>query len=73
MAQIETFSADLAEPSIMDRQRERSGGSAWPNPGEGHRLMRAFLNIEQAALREKIVNFVMELSAMHDKGTVKHP
>ena len=35
--------------------------------------MRAFLNIEQAALREKIVNFVMELSAMHDRGTVNHP
>jgi hypothetical protein len=70
MAQIETFSAGLAGASIMDRQRERSG--ARPNPGEGHRLMRAFLNIEQAALREKIVNFVMELSAMHDRGTVNH-
>jgi hypothetical protein len=80
MAQIETFSAGLADASIIDGQRaglvdafiidgqrERSGDSARPNPEEGHRLMRAFLSIEQAALREKIVNLVMELTATHDK------
>ena len=41
--------------------------SARPNPEDGHRLMRAFLSIEQAALRERIVNFVMELTAIHGK------
>jgi hypothetical protein len=67
MEQIGTFSAGLADASIIDGQREASGDSARPNPEEGHRLMRAFLTIEQAAVRETIVNFVMELSAMHDK------
>jgi hypothetical protein len=67
MAQIEIFSAGLADASIIDGQRERSGDSARPNPEEGHRLMRAFLSIEQAAVRERIVNLVMELTAIHDK------
>jgi hypothetical protein len=72
MGQIETCSAGLADAPTIDGQRQRSGDSARPNPEEGHRLMRAFLSIEQAALRERIVNFVMELSAMHDNGTVSH-
>jgi hypothetical protein len=67
MAQIDTFSTGLADASIIDGQRERSGDSVRPNPEEGHRLMRAFLGIEQAALRETIVNLVMELTAIHDK------
>ena len=72
MAQIETLSAGLADASIIDGQRERSRDSAGPNPAEGHRLMRAFLSIEQAAVRKTIVNFVMELSAVRDKETVTH-
>ncbi len=33
-----------------------------PLPEEGRRLMRAFLRIEKASLREALVNFVEELS-----------
>jgi hypothetical protein len=72
MAQIETFPAGLADASFIDGERERSGDSARSNPGEGHRLMRAFLSIEQADVRETIVNFVMKLSAMRDTGTANH-
>jgi hypothetical protein len=67
MEQIEAFSVGLADASIIDDQRERSGDAARPNPEDGHRLMRGFLSIEQPALRERIVNFVMELTAIHGK------
>lgn len=67
MAQMETISVGIADASINDSQRERSGDSSRPNPDAGHRLIRAFLSIEQAALREAIVAFVVELSALQDK------
>ena len=81
MVQIEALSANLADASIFDGRQacladasiiegrpERSGDSARPNPEDGHRLMRAFLSIEQAALRERIVNFVMDLAAGKDRS-----
>ena len=67
MAQRETFSAGPADVSTTGGQRGRSGDLSRPSPEDGHRLIGAFLSIEQPALREAIVNFVMELSAIYDK------
>ena len=41
---------------------------ARPNPEQGHRLMRAFVNIRETALREAIVDFVTDLSALYGDG-----
>jgi len=68
MAQRETFSECIEDDSSVNAgQLERFGDSTRPSPEEGHRLMRAFLSIEQTALREAIVTFVVELSAFHEK------
>ncbi len=67
MAHRETFSAEPADASINGGQRQRFGNSSRPSPEEGHRLIGAFLSIEQAAQRKAIVNFVLELSALKNK------
>lgn len=36
------------------------------NAEEGHRLISAFLNIRQAALREAVIHLVSEVSKLHD-------
>ncbi|HKN30289.1 MAG TPA: hypothetical protein VJY34_21390 [Roseiarcus sp.] len=41
---------------------------SWPDPQEGSRLMRAFLSIRQAALRDAIVKIVTQLSTLDDEG-----
>ncbi len=42
---------------------------SWPDAAEGHRLMRAFLNIRTPAVRDAIITFVTELSAADDGKT----
>jgi hypothetical protein len=42
---------------------------SWPDPAEGYRLMRAFLNIRKPAVRNAIIAFVTELSAADDGKT----
>ncbi len=64
MAQIETFSAGVVDAAVNVDRLERFGDSSRPSPEEGHRLMRAFLNIEKASLREAIINLALELSAL---------
>lgn len=67
MAQNETFSAGPAGAPLHGGQRDQSGHTSRPNPEEGHRLMRAFLSIRRAALREAVVNLVRELSTLQDE------
>ncbi len=66
MAQRETFphTADGA----IGRQHDAPGDCSRPNPEQGHRLMRTFLSIREAALREAIVKFVNELSTLQDEN-----
>ncbi len=66
MAQSEISLAGTKGASIDGSQLDRSGPSSRSKPEEGHRLMRAFVSIRQAALREAIVKFVDELSTLRD-------
>jgi hypothetical protein len=40
--------------------------SSRPSPEEGHRLVRLFLSVERADLREEILNFVEEILRRQD-------
>ena len=42
--------------------------SSRPTAEEGHRLVRLFLNVERADLREEIFNFVEEIFRRQDRG-----
>ena len=42
--------------------------SARPSAEEGHRLVRLFLSVERADLREEIFNFVEEILRRQDRG-----
>jgi hypothetical protein len=46
------------------RRRNRAGTSSRPTPEDGHRLIHAFMEIKQVALREAIIQFVTELSKL---------
>jgi hypothetical protein len=66
MARKETFSVGQAKASVYGGQRDLIGVHSRPDPEEGRRLMRAFLNIREAALREAVIALVTELSTRHD-------
>jgi len=68
MAQSEISLAGTEGASIDGSQLDRSGPSSRSKPEEGHRLMRAFLGIRQAGLREALVRLVTELSTLQDEG-----
>jgi hypothetical protein len=42
--------------------------SSRPTAKEGHRLVRLFLSVEKADLREEIFNFVEEILRRQDRG-----
>jgi hypothetical protein len=42
--------------------------SSRPSVEEGHRLVRLFLSVESADLREEIFNFVEEILRRQDRG-----
>lgn len=42
--------------------------SSRPTAAEGHRLVRLFLSVERADLREEIFNFVEEILRRQDRG-----
>ena len=45
-----------------------------PSAEEGHRLVRLFLSVERADLREEIFNFVEEILRRQDRGqSVQRP
>lgn len=64
MVRKEVFSTDSEESSVRSLLADPPWDAGRLNPEQGHRLMRAFLNIEEAALREAIVNFVTDLSTL---------
>jgi hypothetical protein len=47
------------------------GKSSRPTAEEGHRLVRLFLSVEKADLREEIFNFVEEILRRQDRGQSK--
>jgi hypothetical protein len=47
-------------------QRNRSGIYSRPTPEEGRRLVHAFMDIKQIALREAVIQLVTDLSKLHD-------
>ena len=66
MARKETSSVGQAKAFVDGEQRDLAKGHSRPDPEEGRRLMRAFLNIREAALREAVIALVTELSTLHD-------
>ena len=66
MARKESFSVGQAKASVYGAQRDLIGVHSRRDPEEGRRLMRAFLNIREAALREAVIALVTELSTRHD-------
>jgi hypothetical protein len=65
MAKQANFSVAPSDTRVNRGQTDPARGFSWPDPEEGHRLMRAFLSIREAALREAIITFVAEVSKLH--------
>ena len=68
MAKQANFSVVPSDTRVNRGQTDPARGFSWSDPEEGHRLMRAFLSIREAALREAIitfVEFVAEVSKLH--------
>jgi hypothetical protein len=67
MAKKETHSSDSSDGSIdHDGQGNRAGASSRPTPEDGLRLIHAFMDIKEAAIREAIIRFITELSSRRD-------
>jgi hypothetical protein len=66
MARKETFPVGQAKASVDGAERDFAGDHSRPDPEEGRRLMRAFVNIREAALRKALIALVTELSTLHD-------
>jgi hypothetical protein len=64
MTKEDTFSIAPADASPKRGQRDLTENSSPPKPEEGLRLVHAFHDIKQAALREAIIKFVTELSML---------
>ena len=59
------FSVAPSDTRVNRGQTDPARGFSWSDPEEGHRLMRAFFSIREAALREAIITFVAEVSKLH--------
>ena len=70
MAKKDAFSTGPSASFINHgSQRKRAGTPSRPTPEDGHRLIYAFMEIKQVALREAIIQFVTELSKLcEDEG-----
>ncbi len=64
MAKEDTFSIAPADASAKRGKRDLTTDSSPPKPEEGLRLVHAFHDIKQVALREAIIKFVTELSTL---------
>jgi hypothetical protein len=65
MAWNETFSED-ASNAVANSTFDRAQDSSRPAPEDGARLLRAFVNIRQPALREAIIELVTRMSEVND-------
>jgi hypothetical protein len=65
MAKIENYpSLSVLLPEIPAEDLDPP--SSCPSPEEGHRLMRYFMKIREAALREAVIELVTSLSSRDD-------
>ncbi len=64
-----TETLDYADHDEDDSKRK----SSRPPPEEGHRLVRLFLSVERADLREEIFNFVEGILRRQDKTDLPSP
>jgi hypothetical protein len=64
MAKEDSFSIAPAESSAKRGKRGLTTDSSPPKPEEGLRLVHAFHDIKQVALRKAIIKFVTELSTL---------
>ena len=71
MAKKDAFSTGPSASFIIHGSQPRSRGTpSRPTQEDGHRLIHAFMEIKQVALREAIIQFVTELSKLcEDKGS----
>jgi hypothetical protein len=53
--------------SARSKESDFPQGSFGPDPEEGVRLLRAFLSIPQAALREAVIELAAKFAASADK------
>jgi hypothetical protein len=70
MAKKEAFPTGSSDPFVNpDGRRNPAGTSSRPTPEDGLRLIHAFMDVKQVALREAIIQFVTELSKLrHGDG-----
>jgi hypothetical protein len=66
MARKGTFSVGQAKASVDRGKRDFAGDHSRPDPEEGRRLMHAFVNIREAALREALIALATALSTLYD-------
>lgn len=59
---VETF------VSAPDAPADRAPTFSSPSPDEGHRLIRDFLRIKRADLRDEVFNLVAEILRVQDEG-----
>jgi hypothetical protein len=55
-------------PQANDGSTDPAQKSSSPSPEEGRSLLKAFLRIERADLRQEIFRFVTEMSKIQDRG-----
>jgi len=65
MAKQANFSVVRSDTRVNRGRTDPARGFSWSDPEEGYRLMRAFLNIREPALRDAIITFVAEVSKLH--------
>lgn len=71
MATIKAFSMDRIDPSIDGGTYDSAeNDDSFPSPEEGYRLMLAFINIRQPALRQAIIQTMTKLSGHRVDGEV---
>jgi len=66
---MRSFLTLTADAVVDGGQSGPFGENSRPHPEEGRRLMRAFLRIKEARLREALVNLVEELSVRQTEQT----
>lgn len=69
----ETLDSVPGAPQVNDGLAEPARRSCPPSPEEGHRLIRDFLRLERADLRQEIFRFVAEMLRVQDAGQRQAP
>ena len=64
VAKKETLSIRRGGGWVKPLQIERAESSSRPTPEDGRRLIHAFMDVKQVALREALIRLVTELSKL---------